>query len=61
MIVCISLKVFAIDDLIGFNDSLMGWTHVHSFNWGSIQVDSIVHNKQWIIVIHDIIINTDSI
>jgi hypothetical protein len=61
MIVGISLQVLAVYNLIGFDDSLVWWSHVHSFYRWSVQVDSVVYHKQRVIVVHDIIIDTDSI
>ena len=34
---------------------------VHSFDGGSVQVDSIVDDKEGVVVVHDVVVDADSV
>ena len=60
VIVSISLQSCAVEDDIAFDEGLVRLA-IHSFNRWSVEIDLGVDNKERIVGIDDIIIDTDTI
>ena len=59
MVVCISLQRVRVHDHIAFNDS--GMLSFVAHDWRSVQIDLVVHNEKWIVVVDNIIVDAHTV